>query len=72
MPIGDIAADLLFALLAATMIVPAGAELIGVAMIKFGCALARHGVALRAAYYAYAKIWRQAHGKTNVYDRRAD
>jgi hypothetical protein len=49
----------IFAFLAATLIVPAGAELVGSALGWLGVVLIRHGVALRAAYYSYIAVWRE-------------
>ncbi len=48
----------LFALLVGTVVVPAGAQLVGRLIEMFGAALQRHGEALHDAYAGYVARWR--------------
>ena len=48
----------------AALLVPAGAELIGMALTWMGCTFIRYGESLRAAYRAFILTWRSLGGVT--------
>jgi hypothetical protein len=50
--------SLLFAFVGATLLVPAGGDLIATALLWCGFTLGRHVDSLRAAYNAYRLTWR--------------
>ena len=54
----DIAWCAAFAILLATVIVPAGAEIAGRVLSAAAMVLLRHAEALAAAYHVYVTMWR--------------
>jgi hypothetical protein len=54
----DIFIRVLICSLFAALLVPAGAELIGMALTWLGCTSIRYGESLRAAHQAFILTWR--------------